>query len=244
LIDDRAPAFETINKTWKLSYSPALFLSLTKVAERCWDALGITGFDRFWDMSITNLAALAMRIDDGALKREILIEINEIVTQHRTAQAVGDLTFSLAYVELSSMLENISEKFVLDAAFLGKELPMFLVPKTLTPEELEEMDSGRRRGHPKKPPIKKPPPRKPPLRKGAKEAEDASRTATPTESRSEYAPELRQMMTATVLEELKKRITAFEKLAGESLGVGDGVTKGDGIGKLDSDLEPEVDDGL
>jgi hypothetical protein len=243
LVDDRAPNFEAANREWNLTYSPALYGALAAIADRCWDALGITGFDRFWDLSVTSLTAMAVRVRDGAAKRALLRDINELLRLNMTASALGNLTFSLAYVQLSTMLEELPDRFIVDAAIIGTELPVFLIPKLPDPGELEEPDSGRRRHRNRK--DKKPPPKKPPPKKGAKAADDdASRGVTPNAETAEMNPDLKAAIRVTIRDRLRAKLLAFENLARESRGVGHQLTRVNEIERLETSLDAEVEDEL
>ena len=236
LVDDRGPAFEEVNKKWGLVYSPGLYSSLLKIAERCWDALGITGFDRFWDLSVETISAMAMKIDDGNLKRAILRQINEILLQNMTSSAAGNLTFSLAFIQLGTWLDDAQARFKECAASVGKELPLFLVPKVPDPRELEEaMESSRKRGRGRggrKPPAKRP------TKKGKGQEEEANQP--PPEPM--YSDELKAAMKQAVKEELRNRLRVFEQLAGESKGVAQQLTRVNEIDRLDTNLDAEVED--
>jgi hypothetical protein len=220
-----------------------LYASLVTIAGRCWDALGITGFDRFWDLSVSSLSAMAASVRDGATKRELLRDINEVLRVNMIASARGNLTFSLAYVQLATMLEELPERFVRDAAIIGGELPPFVIPKIPDPGELEEVDSGRRRHRNRK--EKKPPPKKPPPKKGAKAVEEeGSRGETPNTENAEINPELKAAVRATIRDLIREKLLAFENLARESRAVGQQLTRVNEIERLETSLDAEVDDGL
>ena len=242
LVDDRAPAFEEANKEWSLQYSPGLFTSLQQIAEQCWDALGITGFDRFWDLRIVSLSSMAMKIADGNVKRAILTRLNQTIKEHMTESAGGNLTFSLAYIQMVTLFDDIQEKFKRDAAALGCNLPLFLVPKVPDPSELEEaLESQRRRGRGRG--QRRTPQRRQSRRgRGAAEEEAARLAALANENKSEYSPELKAAMKQTILAELRLRISTFENLAGESKGVAQQLTRVNEIDRLDTNLDAEVDD--
>jgi hypothetical protein len=242
LVDDRAPAFEAANQQWGLVYSPGLYTSLHGVAHECWDALGVTGFDRFWDLNVESLTKMAMRIHDGDRKRAILREINEIIQRNMTASAAGNLTFSLAYVQLSTYLEELPNQFLADAAVLGVELPLFIVPKLPDPAELEaELESAARK-HRGKRDKKPPPPPKKPIRKG--KAEEEALRAPPVDLSGELSPELKASVRETIKDGLKKHLLSFENLATESRAVGQQLTRVNEIERLDTDLDAEIDDNL
>jgi hypothetical protein len=244
LVDDRAPVFEAANQKWGLKYSPALYASLLTVADRCWDALGISGFDRFWDQSVESLTKMAMRVVAPDVKRDILSEINEIVRRSVTTTAAGNLAYSLAYVQFSTLLEELPTHFIHDAAVNSIELPFFVVPKVQTQadldQELEAASKKHRKGKDRKPPPKKPPPKK-----GGKADDDASRVATPNpEAVAEMAAELKIILRARIREELAKKLRIFENLATESRGVGRQLTRVNEIERLDTNLANEVEDDL
>jgi hypothetical protein len=242
LVDDRAPTFEEANKKWALRYSPGLYSSLQVIAERCWDALGLTGFDRFWDMRVESLTQMAMRIRDAADKRAILADVNHILSEATTAAAPGNLTFSLSYVQLSTYLEDLPSMFMRDAAKLGVILPFFVVPKVPDPAELEEALESQRRKH-RRTRERKPPPKKP-ARKGKGEP-DSGRGSTPIpEPIGEMRAELKAVIRDTIRDELKRKLLVFEHLAGESQGVAQQLTRVNDLERLDTNLAPEVDDGL
>jgi hypothetical protein len=240
LVDDRAPVFEAANQKWKLVYSPALYTLFLRVATECWDGLGITGFDRFWDLSVESLTRMAMRIGDGRRKREILEEINEIIRRNMAASAVGNLTFSLSYVQMSAYLADLPTRFSVDAAMLGVELPLFIIPKVPDPADLEaKLESARRKHRGKR--DKKPPPKKL-IRKGRTEDEVAK--APPRDLMGELNPELKIAVRKTIKSELRKRLFGFENLVTESRGVGQQLTRVNEIGRLETNLEAEVEDEL
>jgi hypothetical protein len=240
LVDDHAPAFEAANQKWGMVYSPALYTSFLRVANECWDELGITGFDRFWDLSVESLTRMAMRISDGRRKREILGQINEIINCNMTASAAGNLTFSLAYVQMSTYLADLPNHFMADAAMLGVDLPLFIIPKVPDPAEIEaEFESARRKHRGKR--DKKPPPKKP-IRRG--KVEDDLAKAPPPDLTGELSPELKKAVRETIKSELKKRLLAFENLASESRGVGQQLTRVNEIERLETNLEAEVEDEL
>ncbi|OHT15849.1 hypothetical protein TRFO_13666 [Tritrichomonas foetus] len=241
LVDDRAPVFEEANKEWNLTYSPGLFASLQSIAEECWDALEITGFDRFWDMRVLSISEMAMKIEDGVRKREILLKLNEIIQRHATSNTTTNLTYSLAFVQLSTMTEGIPDILERDAQSMNTTLPTFIVPKVPDPAELEEAQESQRRRHRGRREPKKPPPRKTLTRKG-KANEDESRLNSPTENRGELSPELKQLMKDSLVKQLKLHLAAFERLAGESAGVANQLTRVNEMDQLDTNLDLEVED--
>jgi hypothetical protein len=243
LVDDRAPSFEEANRQWNLTYSPGLYGSLMAIANRCWDALGVTGFGRFWDLRVTSLTEMAMRVRDGAAKRALLKEINAVLRVNMTASALGNLTFSLAYVQLSTMLEDLPDRFLVEARILGTELPLFLVPKMPDPGELDDAESGRRKHRNRK--DRKPPPKKPPPKKGARPIEEEpSRGVTPNPEAAEINPELKAAIRLTIRDQLRTKLLAFENLANESRAVGQQLTRVNEIERLETNLDAEVDDEL
>jgi hypothetical protein len=241
LVDDRAPAFEAANREWGLVYSPGLYTSFWRVANECWDELGITGFDRFWDLSVESLTRMAMRVPGGRRKRELLEEINEIIRHNMTASAAGNLTFSLAYVQMSTFLAQLPAHFMAEAAMMGVDLPVFIIPKVPDPAELEaELESARRRHRGKR--DKKPPLPKKPIRRGR--GEDEAAKAPPPELAGELNPELKMAVRETIKSELRKRRLAFESLVTESRGVGRQLTRVNEIERLETNLAAEVEDEL
>jgi hypothetical protein len=239
LVDDRAPAFEQANVKWGLAYSPAVYASLMRVANEIWDAAGIKGFDRFWDLNVESLTKAAMKLQNAAKKREILQRINEIIPRNMTVSAAGGLTFSLSYVQFVNYFEALPDLFLRDAALSGEHLPLFIVPKLPDPAELEEALESTRRKHRRKP-IKPPPP--PPTRKTRKGKEEEPPPKPPEPK--ELTPELKLTIRETIRTELRQRLLAFENLATESCAVGRQLTRVNEIEKLDTNLEPEVDDDL
>jgi hypothetical protein len=240
LVDDRAPAFDAINRRWGLVYSPGLYRSLLAVAERCWDALGIAGFDRFWDMGLSSLSALAMRVQEGELKRTILGELNEAIRRSMTVSAAGSLAYSLAYVQLTTMFEELPQRFMHDAAVLYMDLPLFIVPKPPDPGEIEEaLESAKKKHRGKR--DRKPPPPKKPVKKGGK-AEDETPLVPPTPEVVELTQELKDALRITIREQLRARLLAFENLATESRAVGRQLTRVNEIERLETNLDAEVED--
>jgi hypothetical protein len=244
LVDDRAPVFEEANKKWSLKYSPGLYASLMVVAEQCWDALGITGFDRFWDLRVESLTEMAMKVRDGELKRALLCRINELLELGATSSSTANLTFSLAYVQLASCLEELPSLFMRDAASLSVTLPFFIVPKVQDPAELEEALESQRRKHRGSRRERKPPAKKS-GRKGRID-EEASRAAIllHPEPTGEMSPRLKSAIRDTIRSDLKRKLLKFEDLAGESTGVAQQLTRVNEIEQLDTNLAREVDDDL
>jgi hypothetical protein len=239
LVDDRAPTFDAANRQWNLIYSPALYAALRGIAEECWDALKVANFDRFWDFKVTSLSTLAMRIPDGGVKRRILAELNKIVSQGMTASTAGSLAYSVAYVQVSTMLEDLPEAFLHDAAVLKVQLPFFLVPKMPDPGQIEdELESAKRR-HRSKGSRKVPPPAKKPVKKGGKEEETAAQ-AMPEPV--ELSQELKGAIRETIKSQIKERLLAFENLASESRAVGQQLTRVNEIERLETNLDAEVED--
>jgi hypothetical protein len=239
LVDDRAPVFEAANKRWGLVYSPAVYTSLLRIANEIWDAAGVSGFDRFWDMSVESLTDAAMRLRDGAIKRDILERINTVIKGGMTVSAAGSLSFSLAFVQLATYLDQLPALFLRDAALLGVGLPLFTVPKLPDPAALEEALESTHRRHRRRqgkptPPVS--------ARRSRRNKDDEP--ARPPTDPKELSPELRAAVRATIREELKKKLLAFENLATESQGVGQQLTRVNEIERLDTDLDPEVDDDL
>jgi hypothetical protein len=246
LVDDRAPAFEEANRKWGLVYSPGLYSALLVIANDCWDALGLTGFDRFWDLRIESLTEMAMKIENPALKREILARVNETMQNAATASAPGNLAFSLAFVQWSTYLEDLTTLFMRDAAALGVTLPFFVVPKVPDPAELEDALESQRKKH-RRAKDKKPPPPPPPkksTKKGKGGSDDSARTTPVPEANWDTALDLKARVRETIREELRKKLLVFEHLAGESQGVTQQLTRVNDLDKLDTNLEREVDDEL
>ena len=246
LVDDRAPVFDAANGKWGLKYSPGLYESFQAVIEEAWDALGITGFERYWDSDVATLSKTILKIQDGDLKRRLLAKVNEIVKMNMTSSASGSLSFSIAYVQLSTMFDELPEILTNTAAGYKVELPPFVAPKVAEPDE-EELESTRRK-HRNRRETKKPPPKKS-GKKGSKE-DEAARNALQTSQSAravnlgEMQPELRDELFAKVKEQLKARLTIFEQLAGESRGVAQQLTRINEVNRLDTDLDAEVDDDL
>jgi hypothetical protein len=182
-------------------------------------------------------------VRDGAAKRALLKEINAVLRVNMTASALGNLTFSLAYVQLSTMLEDLPDRFLVDAGILGTELPLFLVPKMPDPGDLDDAESGRRKHRNRK--DRKPPPKKPPPKKGARPAEEEpSRGVTPNPEAAEINPELKAAIRLTIRDQLRTKLLAFENLANESRAVGQQLTRVNEIERLETSLDAEVDDEL
>jgi hypothetical protein len=240
LVDDRSPAFDAVNRRWGLVYSPGLYSSLLAVADRCWDALEVTGFDRFWDLNVSSLSSMAMRIEDGQLKRSVLAQLNEALRRGMTTSAAGSLAYSLAFVQLTTMFEDLPNNFMHDAAVLNMELPLFIVPKMPDPGELEDaLESGKKKHRGKK--DRKPPPPKKPVKKGGK-AEEEVRLVSPIPDIAELTPELKGLLRETIKLQLRERLLAFENLAKESRAVGQQLTRVNEIERLETNLDAEVED--
>jgi hypothetical protein len=166
--------------------------------------------------------------------------LNEIIRRNVTASAAGNLTFSLAYVQLSTYLADLPDRFMADAAMMGVELPLFIIPKVRDPAGLEaELESAQRRHRGKR--DKKPPPKKPIRRE---RAEEEAAKAPPPDLTGELSPELKIAVRETIKSELRKRLLAFENLATESRGVGRQLTRVNEIERLETNLETEVEDEL
>jgi hypothetical protein len=242
LVDDRAPLFEAANREWSLRYSPALYAAFVEIARQLWDVLGVPKFDQFWDLRVTSLAQMAMTIADGPTRRRILEMINAAIRMNLTQTAAGHLTFSIAYVQMATLVEDLPDLFLTDAAVLGLELPLFVVPRLPDPSELEEApDSGKRRPRGKR--DRKSVTKKPP-KKGAKPGdEDSSRGVTPNcEATGDMKRELKAAIRMTIRRNLSRRLVAFENLARESRGVGQQLTRVNEIERLEANLDVEVED--
>ena len=194
LVDDRAPLFDEANKKWGVTYSPGLYESFLAIAEEAWDALGTTGFERYWDSDLSSLSKLVLKIPDGEKKRHLLFKINEVLKMNMTQSTAGSLSYSIAYVQLSTMLYDLPELFARAASAHDVELPPFVAPKVAEPDD-DELESTRRK-HKKGREAKKQAPKKS-GKKGAKE-EEASRngllssSSQRTINASEIAPEHRR----------------------------------------------------
>ena len=229
LVDDRAPQFEAANKKWDIPYSPALDVSLRDIANEAWDDLGTLKFDRDWDMSLETLTKLVMSVKNGQLKRNLLARINEAVSnaQLNTCSANSNLTYSLAYVQLATMLDETPDVLQRTCAAAAIELPPFIVPKAISPEDDEDNDTARKKRH-RKPTEKKKP--KAPTKKSKAEEAKTSASNSPRPG-GEITPEIK--------EEMKNAIK--EILNGESKGVSQQLTRVNEIEKLDTNLDAEVD---
>lgn len=247
LVDDRAPKFDAANSQWGIKYSPGIFESLLAVAEECWDTLGVTGFDRFWDYSLSSLTKLIMKVDDGEKKRHLLSKVNEIVKMSMTQSANGSLSYSIAYVQLSTMFEDIPDMFAHEAMIRDIKLPPFVAPKQAENADEDELESTRRKHKRTTKETKKPPPKKSSSKKGAKEEEpthpsQSALSLQKTITTADMPPELHAALVSSVKELLKKKINVFEQLAGESQGVAAQLTRINEVDRLDTDLDAEVDD--
>jgi hypothetical protein len=157
-----------------------------------------------------------------------------------TPSAAGSLAYSLAYVQIATMLDGLPGAFMHDAAVLGTDLPLFIVPKLPDPAELEDaLESGKKKHKGKK--ERKPPPPKKVVKKGGKAEEDML-TVPPTPEVAELTGELKAAIRETIREQLRARLLAFENLATESRAVGKQLTRVNEIQRLETDLEPEVVD--
>jgi hypothetical protein len=239
LVDDRAPAFEAANSRWRLAYSPALYASLLWAANDVWDATGVTGFGRFWDMSVESLTAAAMRLRDGAAKRAALQRINEALSRETTPSAAGSLAFSLAFVHAAALLDGLPDLFLRDAAAIGQRLPIFTVPKPPAPPEVDEALDSTRRRHRRRPQKAAPPP---PTRKGRKPKEEEP--PKPPPEPKQLSPRLRAAVRARIRAGLREWLITFENLATESRAVGRQLTRVNEVDRLDTNLEPEIEDDL
>ncbi|OHT10583.1 hypothetical protein TRFO_20081 [Tritrichomonas foetus] len=241
LIDDRAPSFELANKKWGLIYSPGLFSSLLQIAEKCWDELNIQGFERFWDYSVDSLNEMIMKIEDGSTKRNLILQLNNVIMQKMTSSALGNLSYSLGYLQLAASLDDLPKIADNEASKIGKELPPFIIPKVPDPNELEEAAESSRRRHRGKRDRKPTLPKKT-TRKGGKGAEDDLPQQEITHA--EIADDLRASIKVKMVKSLIERLRAFERLSGESKGVAQQLTRINEIDKLDTNLDVEVDDDL
>jgi hypothetical protein len=239
LVDHRAPVFEEVNKKWGLAYSPAVYASLLHTANDIWDAAGVTGFDRFWDMSVETLTAAAMRLTDATAKREILERINGIIKRAMTASASGSLSFSLAFVQCAALCDALPDVFLRDAARVGERLPIFTVPKMPDPAAMEDSLESTRKKHRRRPAKVTPPVS---TRKSRKTKEDEA--PKPPPEPKVIAPRLREAVRETIKAELRERLRTFERLAGESGAVGRQLTRVNEIDRLDTNIEPEIEDDL
>ncbi|EAX99247.1 hypothetical protein TVAG_296320 [Trichomonas vaginalis G3] len=247
LVDDRAPKFDSANSVWGVKYSPALYESLLAVAEESWDALGITGFERFWDYSLTSLTKLIMKVQDGEKKRHLLSKVNEIVRMNMTQSAAGSLSYSIAYVQLSTMFEDLPDIFNHEASIRDIKLNPFVAPKQAENANEDELESTRRKHKRSVKETKKPPPKKGSNKKGAKEEEQTHQQNSQlamqkTITTADMPPELHAALVAAVKEQLKKKINVFEQLAGESSGVAKQLTRINEVDRLDTDLDAEVEE--
>ena len=232
LIDDRAPVFEEANKKWGLSYSPGLFSALQQFAEKVWDALGIEGFERFWDLSIDSLNELAMKVEDGQLKRSLILQLNQILEQNMSSSSIGNLSYSIAYLQLSYGADNLQQTAD------DFNLAQFVIPKLPDPAELEEqLETSRKRTRGGR--ARKPPPKRGRKGKGQEEEPPAPETL-----HAELTDELRAVLKKKVKRFLVQRIRTFERLCGESNGVTQQLTNVNEMEKLDTNLDLEVDDDL
>ncbi|KAH0793350.1 MYCBP-associated protein-like [Histomonas meleagridis] len=230
LVDDRAPAFEEANSKWNLKYTPSLYESLFDLTERCFDILGITGFNRFWDMKVESISELIMKIDDGETKRELLQKLNEILREPQTEPPQTNLTYSLAYVQISSMLDEIPEIVNSCSNEYNQTIPEFMAPKEHKPNENDESNTPRHRARIKHRYTR---------RKG-RDKEDPNANHGP----QEMTPELRDTVKKAIVESLRKHLDTFDKLASESKGVTRQLTRVNEVERLETNLDLEVDDDI
>jgi hypothetical protein len=244
LVDDRAPVFESVNKKWGLKYSPGLFDALEKIAERCWDSLGCGTFDRFWDYGVESLAALIMKVENGQEKRMLLHELNDVVVKAMTPAISGDLIFSLAFVQLSGVIDEIQNGFASDFTDRGLALPIWIVPKSPYPQAEDTMDSTRKRHRVVSKSRQRTPVQKGRVARRGKQVEDERAKSPDTEAVERVYGEMKWMFKNRILAELKKGLTIFEALAGEGEAVGEQLTRNNVMDSLDTNLDAEVDDDL
>ena len=243
LIDDRAPVFEQQNKEWNIKYSPAIYASLHSIAERVWDSLGIYGFNRYWDNKISSLSSMIMKLTDGNLKRELLNEINQTIQASMTVSAGGSLNYSIAFVQLSTFLDELPALFANQAQSHDIDLPPFIAPKVAEMIDDDDNLESTRRKHKGKREQRKPPSKKPKKGKDDDNSRgNASTLSQRTLTQNDFSPEFRDLMKATVKEELIKKLRVFEYLAGESTGVNAQLTRVNEVHRLDTDLMAEVED--
>lgn len=241
LIDDRAPNFENINKKWNLTYSPGLYASLYQIAEECWDNLGISGFDRFWDMNVESLTELALKIADGNIKRQLLKRINELLLESTSiSNAAGNLTYSLAFVKISYLTDKVANIANTTSLCHEFDMPPFIVPKIVEANPDDDLDSTRRRRKNRRMSVKKPAKK---TQKQIEEEEAALRSARvlgQVDIPSEVRESMKDQIKASLIESLK----SFELLAGESKGVAQQLTRKNEMDILDTNLDAEVEDEL
>jgi hypothetical protein len=246
LIDDRAPAFESANSEWNIKYSPALYSALEGVASQAWDALQITGFDRFWDGRVKSIGEMIMKIGDGDLKRELVADLNRALAQPFTASAATEFNYSITFVTLTEMVEQLVPLFSEEASLQGKELAPFEAPKQPDANEDEELLEAANKKLKGKQTAKKPPPKKAPPKKGGKGDEDTKAAmlgnAMSMVMAAEMSAELKDSLKAIVKRELRSRLETFEKLAAENSGVTRQLTRVNEMERLDTDLAPEINE--
>lgn len=241
LIDDRAPNFENVNKKWGLTYSPALYASLYQIAEHCWDLLGISGFDRFWDMKVESLTSLALKLDDGRAKREILAKINDLILQESCiSNTAGNLTYSLAFVKLSTFSDQVAPMMNHESLLKDFDLPPFIVPKVVEATDEDDLDSNRKRRRAHRTAAKKAPKKTPKQIEEEQAALRSARVLGQIEIPSELKEALKESMKKMLIDSLK----SFELLSGESKGVAQQLTRKNEMEILDTNLDVEVDDDL
>jgi hypothetical protein len=134
--------------------------------------------------------------------------------------APGSLAYSLAYVQITAMLDELPGRFVHDAAVLRTDLPLFTVPSELKEAPESGKTKHRRKGD------RKPPPQ--PRKEG------------PVVPAPEITPELRGEIRRTIREQLRGRLLAFENLASESRAVEQQLTRVNEIERLETNLDAEV----
>jgi hypothetical protein len=173
-----------------------------------------------------------MRVADGAVKRAILRSLNEIVARAMTAGAAGNCAYSLAYVQLSAIAEELPVRFEHDAVALHTELPLFLVPKPPDLESEQGQESAKRKRGRRFLPAKRP------VKKGGTVTEE------PVAAVTALAEGLKAGMRATIREQLRKRLLAFEDVATEGNSVAKQFTRVNEIERLDEKLDAEVEDNV
>lgn len=246
LIDDRAPVFEEANKKWGMTYSPGLYASLMQIADETWDEIGVTGFNRYWDSKITSLSTLIMQVKDGERKRELLKKLNEIVRLNMTANQPVNLSFSIAFVQLSSLMESVPDIIASVSSINGLEVQPFVAPKAADNQDDEDNADAMRKKHKGKGGRDQRKP-KPKAKKGKEEQDGRGLQSGDSQrgnSAADVQPEIKAQMVAQVKDLLKKKINIFEMLAGENRGVSAQLTRINEVERLDTNLDAEVDDDM
>ena len=240
LIDERAPLFEEANKEWGLKYSPGLFASLTSIAEECFDILEITGFDRFWDMKVSSINEMAMNMQNMEAKRKIIIKLNEILDRHSTETISSNLTYSLAYVQLSFFSDEVQNRFIKTSEEMHLDIAPFIIPKLPDPNEQDEdLDkTKKRRGASSRANARG----RGSSRRGRRGKGKDHTINLEDEHKGEITPELKESVKHQIAKELLKRIRIFERLSGENSAVAHLLTRVNEMDQLDTNLDPEVDD--